>query len=170
MRNANTSSPMRKALLTAHVASAVSVLGTDLVLLVLGISSVGGADPRTVYPAADLIATWLLAPLAILALGTGVLLGLITHWGLFRYWWVTIKLTLTAMLTGVILFVFMPRLNAAAAAATGPSAQSFAIAERLPLAVAPAGGVTLLLIAVILAIYKPPLRLRVRPTQGKNPS
>jgi len=68
VRNADTLSPLRKALLTAHVASAVSVLGTDLVLLVLGISSVGGADPRTIYPAADLIATWLLAPLAILAL------------------------------------------------------------------------------------------------------
>ena len=170
MRNADTLSPLRKALLTAHVASAVSVLGTDLVLVVLGISSVGGADPRTIYPAADLIATWLLAPLAILALGSGVLLGLITHWRLFRYWWVTIKLTLTAILTGVILFVLMPRLSAAAAMATGPSAQTFAIAERLPLAVAPAGGVTLLLIAVILAIYKPPLRLRIRPTQGKNPS
>jgi hypothetical protein len=130
-------------LLTAHVATAVSVLGTDFVLLVLGISSVGGADPRTIYPAADLIATWLLAPLAILALGTGVLLGLITHWGLFRYWWVTIKLALTAILTGVIFFVLVPRLSTAAAAATaaatGPSAQTFAIAERLPLAVAPAG-------------------------------
>jgi hypothetical protein len=128
VRNADALSPLRKALLTAHVASAVSVLGTDLVLLVLGISSVGGADPRTIYPAADLIATWLLAPLAILALGTGVMLGLITHWGLLRYWWVTIKLTLTAILTGVILFVLMPRLSATAAMATGPSAQTFAIA------------------------------------------
>src|SRR5918994_6528651 len=76
-----------KLLLTVHVATAVSVLGTDLVLLVLGISSVRAADPQTVYPAADLIATWVLAPLAILALGSGVL----TRWGLFRYWWVTIK-------------------------------------------------------------------------------
>ena len=84
------------------------------------------------------------------------MLGLLTHWGLFRYWWVTIKLTLTTILTGVVLFVLMPRLSAAAAASTGPSAQTFAIAERLPLAVAPAVGVTLLLIAVILAIYKPP--------------
>ena len=79
------SPPRRKLLLTVHVATAVSVLGTDLVLLVLGISSVRGADPQTVYPAADLIATWVLAPLAILALGSGVLLGLLTRWGLFRY-------------------------------------------------------------------------------------
>jgi hypothetical protein len=79
------SPPRRKLLLTVHVATAVSVLGTDLVLLVLGISSVRGADPQTVYPAADLIATWVLAPLAILALYSGVLLGLLTRWGLFRY-------------------------------------------------------------------------------------
>lgn len=162
MRNVDSPLPWRKPLLTAHVAASVSVLGTDLVLLALGISSVRGADPQTIYPAADLIATWLLAPLAALALGTGVLLGLLTHWGLFRYWWVTIKLALTAILTGVILFVLVPRLGAAADAATGPAAQTFTIAERLPLTVAPAAGVTLLLLAVVLAIYKPPWRLRVR--------
>ena len=170
MRNTNLAPPWRKLLLTVHVATAVSVLGTDLVLLVLGISSVRGAAPRTIYPAADLIATWLLAPLAVTALGTGVLLGLLTRWGLFRYWWVTIKLTLTAILTGVILFVLVPRLGAAADAATGPAAQTFTIAERLPLAVAPAAGVMLLILTVILAVYKPGWRLRVRTkrVQGKD--
>ena len=173
MRNMILSPPGRKLLLTVHVATAVSVLGTDLVLLVLGISSVRGADPRTIYPAADLIATWLLAPLAVVALGTGVLLGLLTQWGLFRYWWVTIKLTLTAILTGVILFVLVPRLGVSADAATGPAAQeAFTIAERLPLALAPAAGSTLLILAVILAVYKPPWRPRVRPkrVRGKDPS
>jgi hypothetical protein len=66
--------------------------------------------------------------------------------------------------------LLVPSLNAAAPAATGPSVQTFAIAERLPLAVAPAVGVTLQVIAVILAVYKPPWRLRVRPAQGKHPS
>lgn len=171
MRNTNLSPPWRKLLLTVHVATAVSVLGTDLVLLVLGISSVRGADPRSIYPAADLIATWLLAPLAVVALVTGVLLGLLTRWGLFGYWWVTIKLALTAVLSGVVLFVLLPRLEASADAATGPAArEAFTVAERLPLALAPAAGVTLLMLAVILAIYKPPWRLRVRPkrAQGKD--
>src|ERR687898_3626255 len=72
-RNMNLPPPWRKLLLTVHVATAVSVLGTDLVLLVLGISSVRGADPQTIYPAAHLVATWLLVPLAIVALCTGVL-------------------------------------------------------------------------------------------------
>ena len=154
--------PLRKLLLTVHVATAVSVLGTDLVLLVLGISSVRGADPQTIYPAAHLVATWLLAPLAIVALGTGVLLGLLTQWGLLRYWWVTIKLALTAILTGVILFVLVPRLGVAADAATAPDPSSFTDAERLPLLVAPAAGITLLILTVALAVYKPPWRLRPR--------
>jgi hypothetical protein len=131
----------RKLLLTIHVVSAVSVLGTDLVLLVLGISSMRGADPQTVYPAAHLVATWLLAPLAVLALGTGVLQGLLTQWGLLRYWWVTIKLSLTPILTGVILFVLVPRLGMTANAATALNPSSFTAAERLPLVVAPAAGV-----------------------------
>ena len=156
-----------KLLLTVHVATAVSVLGTDLVLLVLGISSVRGADPQTIYPAAHLVAIWLLAPLATLALGTGVLLGLLTQWGLLRYWWVTIKLTLTAVLTGVILFVLVPSLGVAANAAT--AAQTFTDAERLPLVVAPAAGVTLLILIVVLAIYKPPWRLRSRPNRRHEP-
>ena len=152
----------RKLLLTLHVVTAVSVLGTDLVLLVLGIASVGGADPRTIYPAAHLAATWLLAPLAVVALGTGVVLGLLTQWGLLRYWWVTIKLALTAILTGVILFVLVPRLGVAADAATTLAPSQFTDAERLPLLVAPAAGVTLLILIVVLAIYKPGWRLRSR--------
>ena len=160
-RNMSLPQPWRKLLLTVHVASAVSVLGTDLALLVLGLSSVSGADPQTIYPAANLIATWLLAPLALVALTTGVLLGLLTQWGLLRYWWVTIKLALTAILTGVILFALVPRLGVVANAAT--AAQAFTVAERLPLVVAPAAGVALLILMVVLAIYKPPWRLRSRP-------
>ena len=150
----------RKALLTLHVATAVSVLGMDLALLVLGIASVGGVDPLTVYPAAHLIARWLLAPLAVVALGTGVLLGLLTPWGLLRYWWVTIKLVLTAILTGVVLSVLVPRLGAAANSATAVDPRPFTDAERLPLVVAPAAGATLLILMVVLAIYKPGWRLR----------
>lgn len=156
-------SQWRKPLLTLHVTTAVSVLGTDLVLLVLGIASMSGADPQTIYPAAHLVATWLLVPLAVVALGTGVLLGLLTQWGLLRYWWVTIKLALTAILTVVVLFVLVPRLGVAASAAIALDPRPFTDAERLPLVVAPAAGVTLLILMVVLAIYKPGWRLRSRP-------
>jgi hypothetical protein len=76
---------------------------------------------------------------------------------------VTIKLSLTAILTGVILFVLVPNLEASADAATGPDPSPLTVAERLPLMVAPAAGVTLLILMVALAIYKPGWRLRSHP-------
>jgi hypothetical protein len=152
--------PWRKLLLTVHVAATVSVLGTDLVLLLLGLASLGGADPQTIYPAAYLVAARLVAPLALISLGTGLLLGVLTPWGVFTYWWVTIKLAITAALTAVVLFVLVPRLGAAASAVAGPASPVLTGAERLPLAIAPAAASTLLLLAVVLAVFKPGWRLR----------
>ena len=166
MQSITLASPWRKLLLTVHVAATVSVLGTDLVLLALGIASLDGADPRTMYPAAHLVGAWLVAPLAVLSLGTGLLLGILTPWGLLRYWWVTIKLALTVVLTGVVLFVLVPRLGAAAAAVDGPATGVLTIGERLPLVVAPAVASTLLALNVVLAIFKPGWRLRFRASDG----
>jgi hypothetical protein len=99
----------------------------------------------------------------MLSLGTGLLLGILTPWGLFRYWWVTIKLAIIAVLTGVALFVLVPRLGAAAAAVTGPAPHLLPIGERLPFMVAPVVTSTLLVLNVVLAIFKPGWRLRSRP-------
>lgn len=162
MQSVTLSAAWRKLLLTAHVAATVSVLGTDLVLLLLGLSSLSGADPRTLYPAAYLVGARLVAPLAVLSLSTGLLLGLLTPWGLFKYWWVTIKLAITTMLTGVVLFVLVPRLAVAAEVVSGPAQRLLTNTERLPLAIAPALASALLLLMVALAIFKPLWRLRFR--------
>jgi hypothetical protein len=159
----------RKLLLTVHVAASVSVLGADLVLLVLGIASVGGADPVTIYPAASLIGTWLLAPLALTALVTGLTLGLLTPWGLLTYWWVTIKLAIVTVLTGAVLFVLVPALGATANAVTGSTPRLLGAGERLPLLIAPATASTLLAIALVLAIFKPGWRMSWRPVAGRRP-
>jgi hypothetical protein len=161
MQSTTLPAPWRKLLLTIHVIATVSVLGTDLVLLVLGLTSLGGADPRTIYPAAHLVSAWLVAPLAVLSLLSGLLLGILTPWGLFKYWWVTIKLAITAALTGVVLFVLVPRLGAAADAVTALPPHLLTSGERLPLVIAPAIASTLLALNVVLAIFKPGWRLRV---------
>jgi hypothetical protein len=155
----------RNLLLSVHVAASVSVLGADLVLLVLGVASVSGADPVTIYPAASLIGTWLLAPLALTALATGLTLGLLTQWGLFTYWWVTIKLAIVTVLTGAVLFVLVPALGATAGAVTGPTPRLLSAGERLPLLIAPASASTLLLVALLLAIFKPGWRTPWRQTE-----
>src|SRR5690242_14432883 len=162
------SAPWRKLLLTVHVVATVSVLGTDLVLLLLGLASLGGADPRMIYPAAYLVAARLVAPLAVISLGTGLLLGVLTPWGVFTYWWVTIKLAITTVLTAVVFFVLIPRLDTAANTVIGPASHILTSAERLPLAIAPAVASTLLLLAVVLAIFKPGWRLRRNTTNQRD--
>jgi hypothetical protein len=152
--------PWRKLLLTVHVGASVSVLGTDLALLAFGIASVGGADPVTIYPAARLVGVWLVTPLALIAFATGLALGLLTPWGLFTYWWVTIKFAIVTVLTGAVLFVLVPALGATANAVTGPTPHVLDSGERLPLLIAPAAASAVLAIALALAIFKPGWRLR----------
>ncbi|HEU4630989.1 MAG TPA: hypothetical protein VFS08_14660 [Gemmatimonadaceae bacterium] len=155
-------------LLAVHVATTVSVLGADLTLLALGVAGAAGADPLTVYPAAHRIGAWLVAPLAVAALGTGLLLGATTRWGLVTYWWVAIKLAITTALTAVVLLVLVPALGRAADAATLPAAHALTGAARLRLAVAPAAASALLALNVALAVYKP--RWRLRPPRATGPS
>lgn len=152
----------RKLLLMVHLVATIGWLGADLVLLALGISGVRGSDPQTVYPAARLVGAWLVAPLAVVSLGTGLVQGLLTPWGLLGHWWVAIKFTLTVVMTGLVFFLLVPKLGRAADAATGLTPHPLADAERMQLAVAPTVACTLLVLNVILSVYKPFGRVRSR--------
>lgn len=156
----------RKPLLTAHVAASVGLIGAALVLVGLGVAGLRGADPRTAYPAAHLVDAWVVAPLAVIALGTGVAQAVLSGWGLTTYWWVAIKLAITVASAVVVIVVLEPRLAASAEAAM--AGHTFTTAEFLPLAIAPSVAVALLVVNVALGISKPGWRLRSR--TGKEPS
>jgi hypothetical protein len=163
----------RRPLLTVHIVTAVGTVGAALALMALGIAGLRGADPRTVYPAAHLLEAWVIAPLAVVALGTGLLQATLSQWGV-RYWWVSIKLTITTGLTAVVFLVLEPGLAAMADAATGLSAEPLTDAERLRVDLSPAVAVVLLVVNVVLGVYKPGRRLRsgrrsIRRTSVKRP-
>lgn len=145
----------RNALLTVHIVSTVGVLGADLVLLVLGLTGLSGADPVRVYPAAQLIGSTIVAPFAAAALVTGLLLALLTPYGLLTYWWTVIKLAITVALAGAVYLILLPALATASTAAL-EGAQP---ASRAALVLAPAGGSALLVVAILLAVSKPRRRL-----------
>jgi hypothetical protein len=153
----------RVALLTVHVVASVGAIGAALVLLTLGIAGVLGADPRTVYPAAHLVEAQVIAPLAVLALGSGLAQALLSRWGLVRYWWVAIKLTVTAVLTAVVFLVLEPSLAAMAAA------ESVTDAQRTRVVLAPAGALALLVVNVVLGLSKPAWRIPAR-TNSHDPA
>jgi hypothetical protein len=147
----------RTALLTVHIVTSVGAIGAALVLvtgLTFGVAGMRGADPRTVYPAAHLVEAWVVAPLAVLALGTGLVQALLFRWGLVRYWWVAIKLAITAALTAVVFLVLEPSLAATSAA------ESLTDAQRTRVALFPAIALGLLVVNVVLGLSAPRWRLR----------
>jgi hypothetical protein len=146
--------PWRTPLLTVHIIASVGAIGAALVLLALGVAGLRGADPHTVYPAAHLVEQWVIAPLAVLALGTGLAQATLSRFGLTRYWWVTVKLAVTAVLTAVVFLVLEPGL------ATTAAAESLTDAQRLRVVLFPAVALALLVGNVILGLTKPNRRLR----------
>ena len=148
--SAKLSPPWRKFVLTVHIATAVGWLGVDLVLLTLGTAGLAGADPEVVYPAQSLIGRMLFTPLCVLVWLIGVINALFTPWGLVRHWWVLVKLLLTTLMLGLVLFLLYPGLSDA-----GELAGSLPSRDRVNMVVAPAVSSTLLVIATVLSTYKP---------------
>ncbi|MFI6132082.1 hypothetical protein [Micromonospora sp. NPDC051141] len=145
----------RKALLTAHLATSLGWLGTDLTLLALGVAGLRGADPDVVYPAAALVVTWLFAPLSVAVWLIGTASALLTPWGLLRWRWVLVKIALTTVMLGLVLLLLTPRIRHLGALAGAADAHL-----RVDLVVPPAVSTTLLLIATVLSVWKPWGRIR----------
>ena len=143
----------RKLALTAHVASSVGWLGAVLVVLALGVAVAAGSDRELVrasYLVMERVGWWVLVPLAVASLVTGVVQSLVGPWGLVRHWWVVVKLALTAVATGVLLLYTgtLGRLTAASQASDGVLRSSSPLVHTV-------GAAVVLLGALVLSVYKP---------------
>ena len=99
-------------------------------------------------------AAWLvLVPLAHASLLSGIALSLGTPWGLFRHYWVVLKLAITLFST-VILLIYMGTFRQMAGVAADPVVQLGLIRNPSPVVHAVLA-LILLLIATWLAVYKP---------------
>jgi hypothetical protein len=150
----------RKLLLTVHVSVAAGLIGADLALLTLAVSGWRGWDPASVYPAMSLVSRWVVSPLAVAALITGVLQAVLGPYGLLRYWWVTLKLSITLVLTGLVLFVVVPRLRGAADSALGAASEGVTDAQRVVFVVVFSLAVASIALMAGLAVFKPRWRVR----------
>ncbi len=153
----------RKSVLVLHIASAGAWLGVDLVMGVLIFTALLRDDPATralSYRALELVAVGPLLACGLVCLLTGMVLGLGSRWGLVRYWWVAVKLVLNLVLTGLVLVALAPEV-----AAHAEAARRFAAGEPASLAVGqlifpPIVSPTALLVAMVLAVFKPWGRIR----------
>jgi hypothetical protein len=149
---------IRKLALTAHVTSSVGWLGAVAGFLALAIAAVRSEYPETVraaYIAMELTGWYVIVPLCLAALLTGLIMSLGTHWGLFRHYWVVLKLLIT-VLAALILLGFTQTLDSLGELAAN---RSLSIQQLRSLNQSPAlhscGGLIALLVATILAVYKP---------------
>lgn len=147
------SPPVRKAVLTAHVVTSVGWLGSVVAYLALDLAAVTGADPelsRAAFLAMEVVVVSAVVPLALASLVIGVVNALGTSWGLFRHWWVVVKLLLTSVAT-VVLLLQLPGIRSMAEAA-----RSGADPGDLPGTLGHSiGGLLVLVLVTLLSTYKP---------------
>src|SRR6266498_3851029 len=150
---------LRKFALTAHVTSSVGLLGSIAAFLALAIAGLASQDAqiiRAAYPAMDLIARFVIVPLAFASLLTGLIQSLGTTWGLFRHYWVLAKLLLTVFAT-IVLLVEMPLIGYAAhLSAETILSRADLRATGIQLVIHASSGLLVLLVPAILSVYKPP--------------
>lgn len=103
-----------KLLLLLHIVVSVGWLGLSVGNLTLAVTGLTTDDPGTQHVALGamyLIGGTLLIPVSLLSLGSGVLLGMYTRWGLVRYRWVLVKLVLTVIAVVLIPLSLLPGLR-----------------------------------------------------------
>ena len=147
---------LRKLALTVHITTTVGWLGAVVAFLALAVVGLSSQDAQTVRGAYLVMepAAWsVLVPLAFASLLTGIVQSLGTAWGLFRHYWVLFKLLITVFATTVLL-IFMETFSFMAGVAADPSADLGVVRNASP-GLHAALALLLLLVATVLAVYKP---------------
>ena len=152
----NMSPSLRKFALIAHVTSTVGWLGAIVSFLALAIAALTSQDVQVVrgtYLAMQLTGWYVLVPLCVASLATGLVMSLGTSWGLFRHYWVLVKFVIT-ILAAIILFMYTQTLDQLAALARDTSLPIDALKNPSP--VLHSGlAVLALLVNTTLSVYKP---------------
>lgn len=147
---------VRRFALTAHVAASVGWLGAVVVFLglaVIGLTSQDDQTARAAYLVMEPAARYVLVPLALASLLTGIIQSLGTTWGLFRHYWVIVKLVLTVCST-IILLTYMQTFRFMAGVAADPAVGTGEVRNASP-ALHAVLAVMALIATTLLAVYKP---------------
>lgn len=146
---------LRKFMLIVHLTVSVGWIGAVATYLALAVFAVISQDPQTVratWIARELTGWFVIVPLALAALLSGLVMALGTPWGLFRHYWVLFSLVLTIFST-VVLLLRMPSVSVLADMAREATGADLARLERDLLH--PGAGLIVLLVITVLNVYKP---------------
>ena len=145
---------LRKFALTAHITFSVGWLGAVVAYLAVAIAGLVSQDAQVLHSSnstMELTGWFVIVPLSLAALLSGLVQSLGTEWGLFRFYWVVVKLVMTVGAV-TILLMHMP----AVALRTG------VVAEVVHAGV----GLLVLLVTTALSVFKPWGRIGGETTTG----
>jgi hypothetical protein len=124
----------RQLLVFLHVVISVGWLGAGAANVVLAFTAAATTSPeirRSSYYLINEIDFALVIPLAFGTLASGVLLSLVTKWGLVRYRWVLVKLVLTLVVIGYSTFGVGVWVEVSMQSTAAPSLGASPVADRL---------------------------------------
>jgi hypothetical protein len=144
---------LRKLVLTVHLVASVGWLGAVVAYIALDVTATTGQDIQTVraaYLAMDLTVRYVIVPMALAALLTGIIQSLGTTWGLLRHYWVVLSLLLT--LFAITVLQAETRTIGHLAEQAASVADPRELPGSLPHSI---GGLVVLLTVTILNVFKP---------------
>ncbi|MEU6080327.1 DUF2269 domain-containing protein [Streptomyces sp. NPDC047108] len=149
------SRPARRALLVVHVSVSVGWLGLTTGLLALGVTAAvsgSAAAAEASYRSMQVFGDWLILPIALASLVSGLVLSLGTRWGLARHRWVVTKFWLTLAATAATAFSLRPAIDDAARAVASAEPVGAAATD---LVVAPSVATALYVFVTAISVLKP---------------
>lgn len=149
---------LRQVALLVHVTTSVGSMGAVtafLSLSLIGLVSEDSGKVQAAYIAMDMITRLVIVPFVFGSLTSGLVQSLGTQWGLFRHYWVLVKLLLTAFVALVLLLQLKPIAYVADFANATTFTRSTLWEARISLAVHASGGLLVLLLTAALSVFKP---------------
>jgi len=162
---------LSKAMLTSHLTFSVGWLGAVVVFLVLAITGLSSQDNQLVRSsliAMELNAWFVIVPFCLTSLFTGVVQAVGTKWGLFKHYWIIVKLFLTVGST-ILLLLHMQPINYLADVARNTSFSNTQHAGQIINLISKTGAaIIVLLFITTISIYKPWGRVQLKQNNNYN--
>jgi hypothetical protein len=150
---------VRKLGIVVHVVLSVGWLGAVAAFLALVLAALGSdqALSRAAFVGMDLIGRWVLVPLSLGALASGIVQSIGTKWGLLRHYWVLVKLLLTVAATAVLLLHQFTAVEEAARVAMQTAVEVSGPLRRFGIQLFADAGLAAVVLTIItvIAVYKP---------------
>lgn len=150
---------VRKLGVVVHVVLSVGWLGAVAAFLALALAALGSdqALSRAAFVGMDLIGRWVLVPLSLGALASGIVQSIGTKWGLVRHYWVLVKLLLTIAATAAFLLHQLTAVEEAARVAMQTATKVSDPVRPFGIHLLADAGLAAVVLTIItvIAIYKP---------------